>query len=101
MEWVFVILFVAAAAIAIRVRNTLEDPTSPFGHWFDKHARPRFKQAALALFGLTLAGWFAVYLLAPAEDRKGLTEMFQDLWKQFDQDKARVREQHRDGGGQK
>jgi hypothetical protein len=101
LEWVFVILFVAAAALAIRVRHALEDPLSPFGHWFDKHARPRLKQAAMAVFGLTLLGWFAVYLTAPAEDRKGLTETFQDLWKQFDADKARFKEQREGGGKQK
>ena len=101
MEWVFVILFVALAALAIRVRNALADPSSPFGHWFDKHARPRLKQAALALFGLTLVGWVAVYLMAPAADRKGLTEMFQELWRQFDADKARFKEQRQEGGRQK
>lgn len=100
MEWVFAILFVAAAAIAIRIRNAMEDPLSPFGRWFDEHARPRLKQAAMAAFGLTLIGWVAVYLMAPDEDRKGLTEMLQSLWKQYDADKARVMPLL-EGGGKK
>jgi peptidoglycan/LPS O-acetylase OafA/YrhL len=91
LEWLFVLVFVALAALAIRVRRAMKDPLHPFGRWFDRHARPRLKALAMAVFALTVIGWYAIYLTAPEGDRKGLTEAFQDLFWQFEKDKARVR----------
>ena len=88
MEWLILALFVAALAAAVRARRAMNDPASPFGRWFRANVRPWLKDAAMAVFIVTVLGWVILNATAPEEGRKDLGQIFKEFWAPVGQGKA-------------
>ncbi len=88
MEWLILALFVLALALAVKARRALNDPAHPLGRWFRANVRPWWRDAAMAVFLVTVAGWVILNVMAPAEGRKDLETIFKEFWAPVGQGKA-------------
>jgi len=88
VEWLILALFVAALAAAVRARRAVRDPANRFGRWLRANVRPWVKDAAMAVFIVTVAGWVILNVMAPEEGRKELGQIFKEFWAPVGQGKA-------------